>query len=253
MAENTGIEWAVHTFNPWIGCTRVSAACDFCYAEVWDNRFGGNRWGPKADRRRTKTWGNPVKWQRRAAKSGVRPRVFCASLADVFDNHKSIEDSWRKELWKLIKDTPDLDWLLLTKRPQNIVRYLPDDWGDGYPNVWLGVSTENREEMLRRGKVLATIPAAGTFWSAEPLIGDLGVIPADIMPTWVIAGGESGPEFRKSDPDWFRSIRDQCANADVPFLFKQWGGKSQPEIKALGRKLDGVVHDGYPIFSNLAA
>jgi protein gp37 len=246
MAENSGIEWTTHTFNPWIGCTKVSAACDHCYAEAWDKRFDGSRWGPHAARTRTKTWGNPVKWNKQAAETGERPRVFCASLADVFDNHKSIDPAWRRELWLLIRDTPHLDWLLLTKRPQNIAKMLPDDWGNGYANVWLGVSTENREEMLRRGKALAEIPARVTFWSAEPLVGDLGEIPAEIMPSWVITGGENGTHYRPVNPDWFRSLRDQCASRGVPFLFKQWEGRNQREIKAKGRALDGVVHDGYP-------
>lgn len=250
MAENSGIEWTHHTFNPWIGCAKVSAACDNCYAEAWDARgLQGlpSRWGPHADRTITKTWGNPVKWNREAARLGVRYRVFCASLADVFDNHKSIQPAWRKALWKLIGETPNLDWLLLTKRPQNIPKMLPDDWGDGYRNVWLGTSTENREEMLRRGAALARVPAVVRFWSAEPLVGDLGAIPAEIMPSWIITGGENGKDFRPVDPDWFRSIRDQCASAGVPFLFKQWEGRSQREIKAKGRELDQVVHDGYPM------
>lgn len=249
MAENSGIEWTHHTFNPWIGCTKVSAACDHCYAEAWDARgMQGlpSRWGPHADRTITKTWGNPVKWNREAARQGIRYRVFCASLADVFDNHKSILPAWRHALWKLIRDTPHLDWLLLTKRPQNISKMLPEDWGSGYSHVWLGTSTENRAEMLRRGAALARVPARIRFWSAEPLVGDLGEIPSHIMPSWVIAGGENGKDYRPVDAAWFRGLRDQCAAAGVPFLFKQWEGRNQREIKAKGRLLDGVVHDGYP-------
>ena len=148
MAENSGIEWTTHTFNPWIGCTKVSAACDNCYAEAWDHRFGGERWGPRAPRTRTKTWGNPVKWNRQAEGAAERPRIFCASLADVFDNHRSIQDTWRRELWALIDQTPNLDWLLLTKRPQNIVKLAPERWfTGGIPrNVWLGTTVENQEE-----------------------------------------------------------------------------------------------------------
>jgi protein gp37 len=250
MAENSGIEWTTHTFNPWIGCTKVSAACDHCYAEAWDARGlqgKDSRWGPHALRTRTKTWGNPRKWQRQALASGERPRVFCASLADVADNHKSIEPQWRRDLVALIRECPNLDFLLLTKRPQNVAKLYPDlieDWPD---NVWMGASTENREEMLRRGEALAKLPAKITFWSAEPLVGDLGEIPADIMPSWVITGGENGANYRPVDPDWFRSLRDQCAAHGVPFLFKQWEGRNQKEIKAKGRELDGVIHDGYPV------
>ncbi len=249
MAENSGIEWTDHTFNPWIGCTKVSAACDHCYAEAWDARgLQGlpTRWGPHAARTLTQTWGNPRKWQREAAATGVRPRVFCASLADVADNHKSIQDLWRRDLVALIRACPNLDWLLLTKRPQNVAKLYPDLVEDWPVNVWIGASTENREEMLRRGEALARLPAKIRFWSAEPLVGDLGEIPADIMPSWIIAGGENATNYRPVNPDWFRSIRDQCAARGVPFLFKQWEGRGQKEIKAKGRMLDGVVHDGYP-------
>jgi protein gp37 len=246
MAENSGIEWTTHSFNPWVGCTAVSAACDFCYAEELVTRLGHVEWGPHGNRRRTKTWGKPVKWNREAGETGERPRVFCASLADVFDNHKSIEDSWRRELWKLIRETPNLDWLLLTKRPQNIERYLPSDWGsEGYANVWLGASAENQTEFDRRIGPLTSVPAKVHFLSMEPLLGPVDLKGgADIE--WIVSGGESGESYRPADPDWFRSLRDQCEEAGIPFLFKQWEGKTQPEIKALGRELDGVVHDGYP-------
>ncbi len=276
MAENSNIEWTDHTFNPWIGCTKVSPACDHCYAEAWDNRFAakqGSHWGPRADRRRTKTWGNPIKWNKQAETAGVRYRVFCASLADVFDNHRSIKPEWRDDLWELIRSTPNLDWLMLTKRPQNIGRFLPPDWNEqGYPtfhNVWLGTTVENFIEGRRRIPDLLRIPAHRHFLSCEPLLGEVDITPwlwgpvdpcpqcpkdadCDCHPDqyhtidWVITGGESGANFRPANPEWFRSLRDQCAAASVPFLFKQWEGRSQKEIKALGRELDGVVHNGYP-------
>lgn len=290
MAENSGIEWTTHTFNPWIGCTKISPACDNCYAEAWDARGlqgGASRWGPHAARTRTKTWGNPVKWNREAEGAKERPRVFCASLADVGDNHPSILPEWRDDLWALIRATPNLDWLLLTKRPQNLAKYLPADWGDGYANVWLGTTVENQTEANRRIPHLLAIPAAIRFLSCEPLLGpvDLSVawhgesaldsecwgdcawcdggFPAlhncqkgkqsefvwnkgRSGLDWVITGGENARGFRPADPDWFRELRDQCADAGVPFLFKQWEGPSQKAIKALGRQLDGVVHDGYP-------
>lgn len=249
MAENSGIEWTTHTFNPWIGCTKISPACDHCYAEAWDARGlqgGATRWGPHASRTRTKTWGNPVKWNREAEGAASRPRVFCASLADVGDNHSSILPQWRDDLWALIRATPNLDWLLLTKRPQNLARYLPGDWGNGYPNVWIGCTAENQAEYDRRKAHLVTIPAVVRFLSMEPLLGrvDLGDLSAI---HWIITGGESGRAFRHADPDWFRLLRDQCAEAGVPFLFKQWEGANQKAIKALGRQLDGVIHDGYPL------
>jgi protein gp37 len=249
MAENSGIEWTNHTFNPWIGCTKVSAACDHCYAEAWDKRGlqgKATRWGPYADRTITKTWGNPRKWNHKAALSGERPRVFCASLADIADNHKSILPDWRRGLVSLVRQCPNLDFLFLTKRPQNVAKLYPDLIENWPSNIWMGASTENREEMLRRGEALAKLPAKITFWSAEPLVGDLGKIPIEIMPSWIITGGENAKNYRPVNPDWFRSIRDQCAARNVPFLFKQWEGNGQKEIKAKGRELDGVVHDGYP-------
>ena len=246
MAENSGIEWTDHTFNPWIGCTKVSAACDHCYAEAWDNRFKGERWGPHATRTRTKTWGNPIKWQKKAKVEGRRYRVFCASLADVFDNHKSILPSWRRELWALIKQCPDLDFLMLTKRPQNITRYLPDDWGDGYKNVWLGATVESQKEADRLD-ALTAVPAKVRFLSMEPLLGGVDLSKHIHKLHWIISGGESGIQYRHADPDWFRMLRDQCSTAGVPFLFKQWEGRNQKEIKAKSRELDGVIHDGYPL------
>ena len=270
----TTIEWTDFSFNPWVGCTKVSPGCDHCYAEGWAKRTkdGAALW--QGERRRTtaENWRKPLKWNKQAEAEGRRYRVFCASLADVFDNQVSWE--WRKDLWLLIKETPHLDWLLLTKRPQNIAKMLPHGWGNGWHNVWLGASTENREEMLRRGRALKTIPAAVHFWSAEPLLEDLGIIPADIMPSWIIAGGESGPGARPMHPDWARSLRDQCAEAGVPFFFKQWGdwfpecqwehnpylplptSKGIWHIEQLplhavgkaraGRLLDGVEHNEFP-------
>lgn len=256
MAELSKIEWCTHTFNPWIGCTKVSAACDHCYAEAWDARGLQklpSRWGPHAARTRTKTWGNPIKWNRAATGAAERPRVFVASLADIFDKHKSILPQWRKDLWNLIKQCPHLDFLLLTKRPQNIARYLPADWGRGYPNVWLGATVENQDEFNRRVPHLLNVPCAIRFLSMEPLLG-----PVDMRAwkhnghdaifglDWAITGGESGPQYRHVDPDCFRMVRDQCEDAGVAFLFKQWEGVNQKAIKAMGRELDGVIHDGYP-------
>lgn len=252
MAENSKIEWTNHTFNPWIGCTKVSAACDHCYAEARDIRFlkdeDARRWGPHASRSRTKTWGNPVKWNRQAEGAAERPRVFCASLADVFDNHKSIDPSWRRELWALIEATPNLDWLLLTKRPQNIVKMAPERWFTRGipPNVWLGTSVENQEEADRRIPHLVQCPARVRFLSCEPLLGPVDIRKHLRKLEWIITGGENGKLYRPANPDWFRSLRDQCAAGGVPFLFKQWEGSSQAVIKAKGRQLDGVTHDGYP-------
>jgi protein gp37 len=265
MAENSNIEWTDHTFNPWIGCQKVSPGCDHCYAETWDARGlqqRESRWGPHASRTRTSpaNWRKPLAWDKAAKASGNRARVFCASLADVFDNHGSILPEWRADLWALIAETPHLDWLMLTKRPQNITKMLPGlgmelgwgtpAWGDGWPNVWLGTTVENQTEADRRIPHLLSVPAKVRFLSCEPMLGPIDLtalsrpaglgtheysaLDCDVDPeddgdwhgatiNWVICGGESGPAARPMHPDWARSLRDQCDFAGVPFHFKQWG------------------------------
>lgn len=237
MGENTKIEWAHHTFNPWVGCTKVSAACDHCYAEGWAKRTGSPElWS--GERRRTghANWQKPIVWNGKAELLGIRYRVFCASLADVFDNQ--VPKEWRFDLFTLIRETPHLDWLLLTKRPQNIAKMLPLDWGDGWPNVWLGTTVENQVEGDRRIPILLRVPAAIRFLSYEPALGPLDLWSAryPLTPStyvsafnwgkgihWVIAGGESGPNARPAHPDWFRGVRDDCIGGSAAFLFKQWG------------------------------
>lgn len=248
MAENSGISWTDNTFNPWIGCTKVSPACDFCYAETWDNRFKGERWGPKAARTRTKiqNWNKVRKWNKAAVETGIKTIVFTASLADIFDNHRTIEQAWRDDFWALVRETPALSWMLLTKRPQNIARYLPADWGKGYANVALGASAENQEETDRRVPVLLGIPAVCRFLSMEPLLGPVqvpaGALAADKI-SYLIAGGESGSLARATHPDWIRSVRDQAIDTGVGFHFKQWGehGPTGERIgvDAAGNHLDG--------------
>lgn len=248
MAEYTAIEWCDHTFNPWEGCQKVSPGCDHCYAEARNQRFGGGtatNWGPGAPRRKTSTanWSKPRKWQRDAhifyEVYGRRQRVFCSSLADVFDN--AVDPSWRADLWQLIRDTPALDWQLLTKRPQNIQKMLPAFWDEIRDRIWLGTSTENQTEADRRVWWLTEVrplPAV-RFLSVEPMLGEITFRWAKWHPIssklasnhldglrdldWIIVGGESGPDARPMHPDWVRMIRDQCKEANVPFLFKQWG------------------------------
>lgn len=229
MAENSKIEWTHHTFNPWIGCQKVGPGCDHCYAETWDARGlqqRKGRWGAHAARTRTSAanWRKPVAWNRAAAAAGERHRVFCASLADVFDNHASIPPEWRADLWALIRATPNLDWMLLTKRSGNIAAMLPQDWGDGYPNVWLGCTVVNQAEADRDIPKLLDAPAAVRFLSMEPLLGRVIIAPELLAHLdLVIVGGESGPNARPMHPDWARSLRDQCVAARVAFNFKQWG------------------------------
>lgn len=387
MSDVSKIEWTDSTFNPWIGCTKVSPACDHCYAEnMMDTRLGRVQWGAGKPRSRTSAeyWRQPIRWnamevrvvrgvpmestgtseywngqvyavhtralgpkataqrldispEEWAAAPRWRRRVFCASLADVFDNEVPAE--WLVDLLDLIRRTPNLDWLLLTKRIGNVSKRLSSvvdaldrglrgsepmgdlcDWieywlgGGAVPkNVWIGATICNQPEADRDIPKLLATPAAVRFVSIEPMLSDIDITehlwgraqPCAECPQdadchcgfsarrelagepaldWVIAGGESGPHARPSHPEWFRSLRDQCAAAGVPFLFKQWGEYAEASMsnidagadrfvehdgtdsthwtidrhsestahmvrvgkKAAGRLLDGVTHDGFP-------
>jgi protein gp37 len=220
----SAINWTDESFSPWYGCTRVSDACRFCYAESWARRFGKAEWGARAERVRSaaSTWQRPRAWNRKAVRLGRPLHLFCAHYADVFDNKAPAE--WRADLWRLIAETPALNWLLLTKRPQNATRMLPPDWGDGWPNVWLGVTVEDQIEADRRLPVLCGLPAARRFVSAEPLLGPVDLSPWLGPVSWVIAGSESNnglPGERETDLAWVRALRDQCAGAGVSFWLKQ--------------------------------
>ncbi len=228
MGQTTDIAWADSTFNPWIGCQKVSEECDYCYAEaLFDVRFHLAEWGSHGKRQLTKTWKEPKGWQRNAAKfTGKRgpgfPRlVFCASLCDVFDN--KAPDGARDNLWNLIRETPDLDWLLLTKRPENIRKMLPADWDNGWPHVWLGTSAGNQARFDQRWPILRNIPAAVRFISYEPAIGPL--ILNGAQPDWIVCGGEKcQPDKEKArffDQQWARDLRDECATNSVLFFMKQ--------------------------------
>lgn len=277
MGENTKIEWATHTFNPWWGCTKVSEACKNCYAEAWAKRVGQPVWGPKSGRRffTEQHWKSPLSWNRKAETSQERPRVFCASMADVFEDRDELTP-WRNRLWELIEETPHLDWLLLTKRPQNVSRLAR--WGADWPsNVWLGTTVELQKRADELLPHLAAVPAKVRFISAEPLLGPLDLSPyLETSIDWLITGGESGPKARPASPDWFRSLLTQCMEHDVAFHFKQWGdwapgdGINLPQRKALreqiaadgtrmlrvgkkiaGRNLDGEEWNGLPNAVNI--
>lgn len=242
----TQISWTHYSFNPWIGCVKVSEGCLHCYAETLaTGKMGLQVWGPKADRYVTKTtWKQPVKWNKEAVQAGERRRVFCASMADVFEKHPALEEP-RQRLWKLIEETPMLDWLLLTKRPENIVDMLPARWAPFAPNVWLGVSAENQRRWNERVPILASIPAAVRFVSYEPALGPLNIRETGYQqPDWLIAGGESGPDRRPFDEDWARRVRDDCQTASIAFFYKQKGGL-RPEGK-VPPLLDGRIHHEYP-------
>lgn len=257
MSANTAIEWADHTFNIAEGCFKVSPGCKHCYAATRAHRFRHDVWGPPATTpRRTRDaayWRDPLKWNRAAQFEGRRERVFCSSLCDVFEDHPTI-DAERTKLWPLIRATPQLDWLLLTKRPERIVETLPPDWGYGYPNVWLGTSVESAAYEDRICALLRA-PAILHFVSAEPLLAPLsralfvegyGVDGRRHRIEWVIAGGESGAGARPCALDWLRDLRDQCADAGVPFFLKQLGG--HPNKRAhVAAVLDGVRHVAWPL------
>jgi protein gp37 len=235
LPGGTKIEWADYTFNPWWGCSRVSAACDYCYAEAWAKRFGV-LWGDDQERRPASDnyWREPLKWNRKAENAGVRRRVFCASMADVFEDKPGL-DVPRTRLYRLILETPWLDWLLLTKRPENIRRMVPVAWLDlphptgtapgSWPaNVWVGTTAENQRYAALRLRHLLEVPAPVRFLSYEPALGPLDLkLWLGHGLDWVIAGGESGPHARPLYPGWVAELRDQCERAAVPFLFKQWG------------------------------
>lgn len=220
MGENTKIEWTNHTFNPWIGCQKISPGCDHCYAEaMMDHRYGTVQWGPHGERVRTSqsNWRKPLQWAKAA--NGTRPKVFCASLADVFDNRAPF--GAREDLWTLIRATPQLDWLLLTKRPENVAKMLPAEWGAGWSNVWLGTTCEDQKHFDHRWTIFSRVPAIIRFISYEPALGPLTL--GNARPDWVICGGESGAGdgTRFMEPAWARSIRDQCAAKGIYFFMKQ--------------------------------
>ena len=238
MGDTTEISWADKTFNGWVGCTKVSPACDHCYAER-DNarRKWVPGWGAGVPRRRTKTWGDPIKWNKQAAITGYQPRVFCASLADVFDNE--VDHAWRVDLWQLLRETPNLRWMLLTKRIGNAAKMLPADWP--FPHVGLMSTLENQEVWDRDYHKLAALPAAWHGVSAEPLLGPINI--GDAKPDWIITGGESGHGFRPLDMGAVRSLRDQCARNGIAFHHKQNGGFRGKDAGCL---VDGVEHKHFP-------
>jgi len=227
MAEHTKIEWADSTWTPWWGCTEISDGCKECYARDITHGAWGNH-----PRKRTKPhyWRQPVYWNADAPRfqrvHGHRQRIFGGHLCDWFDNQ--VPPEWRADAWKLVRETPNLDWLILTKRPENIAKMLPPDWSNGYPNVWLGISAENEHHYRRRWPILAAVPAVLRFISYEPALGPLGSIDLGIgvLPDWIIIGGESGTAPRMMDAAWARDVRDRCCKLGIPFFMKQMTGRA---------------------------
>ena len=241
MAATTKIAWVDATQNFWIGCSKVSAGCKNCYAIPIAKQRKWAKWGVNEPRHITSVayWKQPYAWNRKALKNGKRLRVFCASLADVFDSHPDLVEP-RERMWKVIRETRCLDWLLLTKRPENIASMLPPDWGDGYPNVWLGTSVEDMR-VAHRIDTLRTIPAAIRFVSYEPALGPLDQ--ADLRGVqWLICGAESGPNYRTMDETWAIAMRDKCKREGVTFFFKQHNGKQS----GVEPTLQGVKHYKWP-------
>ncbi|WP_131753724.1 phage Gp37/Gp68 family protein [Burkholderia vietnamiensis] len=300
MSENTKIEWCDHTFNPWEGCQKVGPGCGHCYAEARNARFAGGtavNWGPGAPRRRTSpaNWRKPISWNARpflqcracgwrgdqpGSANGLvvcpevrcasfnlviaRRRVFCASLADVFDN--AVDPAWRADLFDLIEKTPNLDWLLLTKRIGNVLPMISETAARRFDldclheprlpdNVWLGATIVDQVEADRDIPKLLAVPARVRFLSMEPLLGPVDLRQAHIAPVklprvdWVIVGGESGPGARPMHPDWARSLRDQCAAAGVAFHFKQHGewAPGSGDFGAGRFETAAIAHNGHVV------
>jgi protein gp37 len=268
MGKDTKIPWAHHTFSPWWGCVKISEECENCYAFAWDRRLGGDHWGPNAPRRffGDNRWALPLKWDRAAAAAGERHRVFCASMADVFEHRDDMVgldiNNARNRMFGVIQETPNLDWLILTKRPDNFRRFLPMGWyhTDGsdrgaWPNVWLGVSAGNQQRWDERVPILLDTPAVCRFVSYEPALGPIDCgdnfsryreIGTELLPApdWLIAGDESGPRARPPAPlDWYRSLRDECHAANVAFFLKQF---VRDRVKIELPKLDGRRHAEFP-------
>lgn len=222
MAKETNIGWADATKNFWIGCKKVSEGCKFCYMDRDLERF--NQFDPKGYHRVSdKTFNEPLKWKK-------PKRIFTCSWSDFF---LEAADSDRADAWEMIKKTPHHTWMILTKRPERILECLPNDWGNGYPNVWLGVTGENQFRLIERFSILAEIPCAVRFVSAEPLLGEINLYDEVLAPiidklNWVIAGGESGNKtgkhrYRKSELNWYKSIVAQAQSFNIPVFFKQLG------------------------------
>lgn len=277
VGEQTGIAWCDHTFNPWWGCVRVSDGCTNCYADTWAHRLGMDLWGPKAERRffGDKHWADPVKWNRAAAEAGERRRVFCASMADVFEDRRDL-DIRRTRLWFLIEETPWLDWLLLTKRPENMANdahLVPHSWRGGWPaNAWAGTTTEHQAAAAARVPELLKVPARIRFLSVEPMLGPVDLTPwlwgravpcrqcpsdADCVCgyrtreqngcpsiSWAIYGGESGHGARACNLEWIRGGLEQCRAAGVVPFVKQLGAfpfDGAPVSTDYGRHVPGML------------
>ena len=256
MSEHTTIQWTWrrlpdgtiiqgYTFNLVWGCQKVSEECKYCYAEGISAHYGHKVWGPASTtERRTfgdAYWRKPLLWNRKAQAQGHRASVFCSSMADTYEDHPTVARE-RVKLWELIERTPWLNWLLLTKRPENILKMSP--WLEVWPdNVWVGCSVGLQARAEERIPHLLAVPSVVRFLSCEPLLGPLDLSPWLPELQWVISGGESGAHARPLNLDWARSLRDQCQAAHVLYFFKQIGGRYH---NSGGRLLDGRTWNEIP-------
>lgn len=224
MSASTRIAWTEATWNPWYGCTKVSPGCDHCYMFRDMTRYGRD---PETVTRSRTTFAAPLRWWEPR-------RIFTCSWSDFF--HKAA-DAWRPEAWDIIRATPHHTYQILTKRPGRIARHLPPDWGEGYPNVWLGVSVESQAQ-VRRIEVLAAIPATVRWLSCEPLLGPVTLRALEHI-GWVVVGGESGPDGERRDMDlaWAEDIQAQCQHYAVPFFFKQRSAVRSEDVTGVPESL----------------
>jgi protein gp37 len=266
--KNSKIEWTDHTFNPWWGCVKVSPACAHCYAAAFSKRTGWDIWGPDKPRRffGEAHWQEPVKWNQAAAETGERHRVFSGSMCDIFEDYTGPDreklKASRTSLFALVEATPHLQWLFLTKRPENMILFTEGIWKEWPDNVMAMTTVEDQEQANIRIPELLEVPAQTHGLSCEPLLSELSLSrylqqgrtgktrPAlratKVMRArridWIIAGGESGPGARPTPEAWFLSLRDQCEKADVAFFFKQWG--DWKDGKRLGKREAGRLLRG---------
>jgi protein gp37 len=236
MSGPSAIEWTEATWNPVTGCDKVSPGCDNCYAETFAERWRGIPGHPYEQGFDLRFWpdrlDHPMRWK--------KPRtIFVNSMSDLF--HQQVPASYVDQVLDTIRATPRHTYQVLTKRPQKMASVMRRLQPDPLPNLWLGTSIES-DDYVWRADALREAPAAVRFLSLEPLLGPLPSLDLDGI-GWVIVGGESGPRHRPIDEEWVLDIRDRCAAADVPFFFKQWGGRTP---KANGRELVGALHDGMP-------
>jgi protein gp37 len=215
MSDNTSIQWTDASWNPWTGCRKVSSGCKFCYMMRDQERYGKD--GTHIKRSKT-TFEDPLKWKEPR-------RIFTSSFTDFFLEEG---DAWRADAWEIIRKTPQHTYQILTKRPERILEHLPEDWGTGYPNVWMGTSVENQEAAAARIPLLLAVPARVRFISAEPLLRPIHAYDLIQRLDWVIIGGESGNDtgkwlYRPCDLNWIHSLVTDCQRANVPVFVKQFG------------------------------